>query len=245
MSDTTKEVQTNTEPRQDEVQPNVSEETAKPRQDVSNQAEETMSRSKFEELVAKARREEKDKLYKSMEKTKSELQEAQSQNEAVQKELTETKERLQASEESTMSEMQKVQEALSLLKEQNEMLQKRLDEVAQEADLKVKRSELNSYKKERIEQEGLMLSELIDGASQEEIDSAIQAVKTREDLLRKSLEEKVRKELSAELPRPLSVDSQESSVAPASDRYRLSKLNPNDYQTMRQQLMQKALESFK
>lgn len=125
------------------------------------------------------------------------------------------------------------------------MLQKRLDEVAQEADLKVKRSELNSYKKQRIEQEGLMLSELIDGASQEEIDSAIKAVKTREEALRKSLEEQVRKELSAELPRPLSVDSQESSVAPASDRYRLSKLNPNDYNTMRQQLMQKAMESIK
>jgi hypothetical protein len=90
-----------------------------------------------------------------------------------------------------------------------------------------------------------MLSELIDGASQEEIDSAIKVVKDREDSIRKALEEKVRQELSADLPKPLSVDSQQSSAAPASDRYRLSKLNSNDYQSIRQQMMQKAMESIK
>lgn len=245
MSDMTKEVQTEIEPKQDEVQPNVSEQTAELSKEVTQIEEETISKSKFEELVAKARREEKEKLYKSMEKAKSDLKDAQSQNEAMRKELTEKNERLEASKETTMSEMQKVQEALASLKAQNELLQQRLEQVAQEADLKVKQSELNSYKKQRIEQEGLMLSELINGGSQEEIDSAIKTVKDREELIRRTLEEQVRKELSAELPRPLSVDSNSANVAPASDRYRISKLNPNDYQSIRQQMMQKAMEAIK
>ena len=246
MSDTTKEALNNAEPSQDAVQPNVSETSEPTPAPTETKADEEMiSKAKFDELVTKARQEEKQKLYKAMEKAKADAEALEAQKKAVHDQLNEAQERLKQTEETQMSEMNSIKETLEALKAQNEMLQKRLDEVAVEADSKVKQSELNAYKKQRLEQENIMLTELVAGSSVEEIEAAIKAVKDREDNMRKSLEEKVRAELSKDLPRPISTDTDTSSVAPMSDRYKMSKLNPSDYQSMRQQMMQKALESMR
>jgi len=245
MSDMAKEVPTTTEVTEGSTQTEVSENTQQAEPTAPPSTEDSISKKKFEELVAKARREEKDKLYQRIEKSKAELEQAEAQREAAQKELAETKDRLKATEEARMSKTTEVEEAIKALREQNETLQKRLDEVAKDAESKVKESELRAYRKERLEREGLMLSELVDGASQEEIDEAINVVKAREEAIRKAVEDQVRAEMKRDLPRPLSVDADSSSVAPAKDRYSISKLKDTDYQTMRQQLMTKALESIR
>lgn len=248
MSDTTKEVPTTTEasdaPNQNEVSTQETQPASEPSTAPAHD-DDKISKQKFEELVAKARREEKEKLYQRIEKSKSDVEAAEAQKEAAQKELAEMKDRLKAEEEAKMSKNTEVEEAIKALREQNEALQRRLDEVAQEAESKVKQSELKSYRKERLEKEGLMLSELVDGASQEEIDEAIKVVKAREEAIRKAVEEQVRAEMKRDLPRPVAVDADSSSIAPAKDRYSISKLKDADYQSMRQQLMNKALESIR
>lgn len=247
MSDMTKEVPTTPELNNGDDQPNVSATTqqTEPTPPAPSDSDDIITKQKFEELVAKARREEKDKLYQRIEKSKTDLEQAEKQREAAQKELAETKDRLKAIEEAKMSKSTEVEEAIKALREQNEALQKRLDEVALEAESKVKESELKTYRKERLEQEGLMLSELVAGASQQEIDDAIKVVKAREEAIRKAVEEQVRAEMKRDLPRPISVDSDSSSIAPSKDRYSISKLKSSEYETMRQQLMTKALESMR
>lgn len=248
MSDTTT---TSTPPQvnQGEVQPTtapsaqasspVSSEPTTPAPQVD-----VYTREQLNEMLSKARKEEKEKLYKALEKVKSEHEASQAERDRVNSELQTATERLKALEGHQMSDMAKFTEQLEALRKQNEELQTRLNSVVTDAEKKIKQSELNAYKAKRLEQEGILMPELVNGSSADELEASIKAVKERQEAIRKEAEERVRKELSANLPRPVG-PSGESATAPAANRYEMSKMKPAEYDAMRKKLLAQAMDSIR
>jgi len=205
---------------------------------------EVFTKEQIAEMLTKARKEEKDKLYKALEKVKSESDAAQAERDRVNSELHTATERLKALEGHQMSDMQKFTEQLEALRKQNEELKARISSVVTDAESKIKQSELSAYRKQRLEAEGILMHELVNGSSQEEIDVSIKAVKERQEVIRKETEERVRKELAASLPRPIG-PSPDSTVAPAANRYEMSKMKPSEYEAMRKKLLSQAMDSIR
>ena len=206
--------------------------------------QEAYTKEQINEMLSKARKEEKEKLYKSLEKSKAESEALQAERDRVSSELQTATERLKALEVNQMSDMQKFTEQLEALRKQNEELQARMNSVVTDAESKIKQSELNAYKKQRLEQEGILMPELVSGTSTEELETSIKAVKERQEAIRKEAEERVRKELSASLPRPVG-PSAESANVPAANRYEMSKMKPSDYDAMRKKLLAQAMETIR
>lgn len=240
MSDTTNTTPANTEESQANAQ--------QPQADVSPKAEkpseERFTKDQLQELLTKARQEEKAKLYKSIEKTKAEAEKTQAERDKVLEELNQAKERLQTLQDSNMSDIEKVNKQIELLAQQNELLKQQMEAVSKQAEERVRVSEVSAYKQKKIESSGLLFPEMVSGNTPEEIDASIEMLKQREESVRSTLEDKLRAEQAVNVPRPMSPDGATQSVA-VNDRYQLSKLKRDEYQAMRQKLMAQALNSVR
>jgi len=195
-------------------------------------------------LLNKVRREEKDKLYKSIEKTKAESQALQTERDKVLEDLKLAKDQLSTLQDSNMSDIEKVNKQIELLAEQNELLKKQLESVSQQAEARVRESEVKSYRQKRIENSGLLFPEMVTGSSPEEIDASIELLLEREKSVRSQLEDKLRSERAQDVPRPMSPEVSQPNVASA-DRYRVSKMSRDEYSAYRQKLMAQALDSVR
>lgn len=241
MSDTTTTTPANTEESQVTTPPTQSAES---KVEDKQPSEEVYTKSQLDEMLNKARKEEKDKLYKSLEKTKKEAQELQSERDKVLDDLKLTREQLSTLKDSNMSDIEKVNKQIELLAEQNELLKKQLENVSHQAEERVRMSEVNSYKAKKIEQSGLLFPEMVVGNTPEEIDASISMLKEREKSVRQQLEDQLRSEKAQDVPRPMSPNVNQSEVASA-DRYRVSKMSRDEYQAYRQKLMAQAMDSVR
>lgn len=243
MSDMTETTPTTTEQSQvTEQQPNAESEP-KPKAESASKGD-VLSKQEVEVMLTKARQDEKQKLYKSLEKAKQESAEIQAERDKVFEDLNSAKAQLKTLEDSNMSDIEKVTQQVKLLMEQNDQLKAQMDQVSKLAEVKVRESELKTYKQKRVEESGLMFPEMVVGDSPEDIDASIHAIKERESSLRSQLEDKLRAELAVNVPRPMSPNSNPNTVA-ASDRYSIAKMSSSDYQAMRKKLMAQALDSVR
>lgn len=240
MSDTTNTTPTNTE----ESQANAQQPQADVSPKVEKPSEESFTKDQLQELLTKARQEEKAKLYKSLEKTKADAEKTQAERDKVLEELNQAKERLQTLQDSNMSDIEKVNKQIELLAQQNELLKQQMESVSKQAEERVRVSEVSAYKQKKIESSGLLFPEMVSGNTPEEIDASIEMLKQREESVRSTLEDKLRAEQAVNVPRPMSPDGATQSVA-VTDRYQLSKLKRDEYQAMRQKLMAQALNSVR
>ena len=240
MSDTTNTTPANTE----ESQATNPTPTTDSKDVESKPSEEVYTKSQLDELLNKVRREEKDKLYKSIEKTKAESQALQTERDKVLEDLKLAKDQLSTLQDSNMSDIEKVNKQIELLAEQNELLKKQLESVSQQAEARVRESEVKSYRQKRIENSGLLFPEMVTGSSPEEIDASIELLLEREKSVRSQLEDKLRSERAQDVPRPMSPEMSQPNVASA-DRYRVSKMSRDEYSAYRQKLMAQALDSVR
>lgn len=246
MSDTTEPMPMNTESSQvTEQQPTTDVKSSEPQTSAEpTSTEETLTKAQVQEMLTKARQDEKQKLYKSLEKAKKEASEVQAERDKVLEDLNQTKAQLQTLEDSNMSDIEKVSQQVKLLMGQNEALRAQMEQVSKVAETRVRESELKSYRQKRVEESGLMFPEMVSGQSPEEIDASITALREREEVVRTQLEDKLRSELAVNVPRPMSPNASANSVS-AADRYSMSKMSPQDYKAMRQKLMAQALDSVR
>ena len=242
MSDTTITTPANTEESQ--VTTPTTQNAEESKVEAKQPSEDVYTKSQLEEMLKKARKEEKDKLYKSLEKTKKEAEELQSERDKVLDDLKLTREQLSTLKDSNMSDIDKVNKQIELLAEQNELLKKQLETVSHQAEERVRLSEVKSYKQKKIEQSGLLFPEMVVGNTPEEIDASISMLKEREKSVRQQLEDQLRSERAQDVPRPMSPEVTQSSTASA-DRYRVSKMSRDEYQAYRQKLMAQAMDSVR
>ena len=241
MSDTTNKNENTTD--QSEVKSQESSEVIAQEPEQAK-TDDLFTKSQVDEMLKKVRKEEKDKLYSSLDKKKKESEELLKEKEQVLKELNSTKEKLELIEDSKMSDIEKLQLQIQQVIDQNKALQEKITTVELSAEKKILESELKAYTSKRIQEEGILMPELIVGSDKEGIELAIQQAKERENSIRQTLEDRLRSEMAANIPKPISPSSEKTSVA-TSDRYSISKKSGQDYQAVRQQLMAKALETMR
>ena len=239
MSDTPEKTELNKDPSEVKSQESSTAVNAQ-----QQSAEDIYTKSQVDDMLNKIRKEEKDKLYASMEKRKQESEDLAKQKEQVLEELNSTKKKLEEIEDSKLSDMERLQKQIQQVIDQNSALQEKIKTVETQAERRIRESELNSYRSKRIQEEGILMPELVIGSDKEELDKAIQLAKQRESSIRESLEDQLRKEMAVNVPKPISPSGEKTTVASA-DRYSMSKKSPQDYQAVRQQLMAKALESMR
>ena len=196
-------------------------------------------------MLTKARQEEKDKLYKSLEKTKAESQNLQAERDKVLNDLKLAEKKLTTLQDSNMSDIEKVNKQIELLAEQNNLLKSQLEQVSQQAEARVRESEVKSYRQKQIEQSGLLFPEMVKGSTPEEIDASIAMLKEREQSVRQQVEDRLRSEKAQDVPRPMSPYGEQSQLNATADRYRISKMSRDEYQAYRQKLMAQAMDSVR
>jgi hypothetical protein len=246
MSDMTTTTPANTESSQASAQqPPQADEAPQAEAKVETPVEETFTKAQLQEMLTKARQEEKDKLYKSIEKTKTESQNLQAERDKVLNDLKLAEKKLTTLQDSNMSDIEKVNKQIELLAEQNNLLKSQLEQVSQQAEARVRESEVKSYRQKQIEQSGLLFPEMVKGSTPEEIDASIAMLKEREQSVRQQVEDRLRSEKAQDVPRPMSPYGEQSQLNATADRYRISKMSRDEYQAYRQKLMAQAMDSVR
>lgn len=246
MSDMTTTTPANTESSQASAQqPPQADEAPQAEAKVETPVEETFTKAQLQEMLTKARQEEKDKLYKSIEKTKTESQNLQAERDKVLNDLKLAEKKLTTLQDSNMSDIEKVNKQIELLAEQNNLLKSQLEQVSQQAEARVRESEVKSYRQKQIEQSGLLFPEMVKGSTPEEIDAFIAMLKEREQSVRQQVEDRLWSEKAQDVPRPMSPYGEQSQLNATADRYRISKMSRDEYQAYRQKLMAQAMDSVR
>lgn len=195
------------------------------------------------DMIEKARKQEKDKLYNKM-------KELEDKNKMFEDFLNQEKQKaeqyaqqLQRQKEQQMSEEERIKQTVSKLVEQNDYLSKQLEEVAKTSQERLRQSELKAYKAQALAKNNVLIPELVSGNSVDEIDNAIRLAKEKEQLLLKQAEERVRAEVVATLPKPsqsASVPEQVSNMIDPRKKYEIANLKPEEFAKYKAELLQKA-----
>jgi DNA repair exonuclease SbcCD ATPase subunit len=162
----------------------------------------------YEDLIAKARKEEKEKQYKSLEKLKGQVNTLTEQHNNdllkiadLEKQLQEAKEKLTTAGSGDSEEVKTLKETVKTLTADKEALDKKVKDL--EANKPVSREEVEAevraeleaeyevktYKAEKMAElkDDILVPELVFGNTKEEIDSSIQSALERSEAIRKSL----------------------------------------------------------
>jgi hypothetical protein len=195
------------------------------------------------DMIEKARKQEKDKLYNKM-------KELEDKNKMFEDFLNQEKQKaeqyaqqLQRQKEQQMSEEERIKQTVSKLVEQNDYLSKQLEEVAKTSQERLRQSELKAYKAQALAKNNVLIPELVSGNSVDEIDNAIKFAKEKEQQLLKQAEERVRAEVVATLPKPsqsASVPEQVSNMIDPRKKYEIANLKPEEFAKYKAELLQKA-----
>jgi len=199
-----------------------------PTNTTGNGAQESFSKEQLEAAIEKARKEEKEKLYKNLEEAKktaaekeqaaktaaeekAKLEEKQKSFESEQKKLAEEKAALQkqvddlkvkageATETEAVKKQMAVLEAeVKAAKEREVTLKKQIDAVADAGAQRVAEAELARYREQKIRESGIKLTELVTGKNAQEIDASIAAAQGREKEIREAAEKATEEKLRKE-----------------------------------------------
>lgn len=194
----------------------------------------------------KARSDEKSKLYPQIETAKAAATEATEKSEALEQELAKTQKQLSDLRAGNSDAMASVNAQIEALEAKNKKTEQAMENLATEAALRVRSSELATYRQTKISAAGLAnFAELVSGDTEEAIDTSVAAAKVKEDKAKEDALAAARKELGAAVPTPLAASTGGSGNPPvvnANDRDRIARLKGPEYQAARAELMQKAKE---
>jgi len=212
----------------------------------------TITRQDLFAAVEKARQQEKDKLYSrlesldsSREELNNRLEESSEMLRSLMQERDDANKQLQEKALEELSAEEKVALRLKALEEKEASLQAQLEQVATEAAKRVRDSELKLYRANRLAQEGLTLTELVSGSSEQEIDDSIKRAREREDIIFAKARESVKAEMSQNLPKPSAPAPVEQSASAAQlvdprKKYELANLSPQDFNKLKAELLERA-----
>lgn len=144
------------------------------------------------------------KRLQELEKTNTEKL---AQIEKDKKELEEYKKKIELERNQNLSSEEKHELRFKELEESNKRLLEQLELTTKESAERIRKSELAAFREKRIAQEGVHLTELVTGDTQEEIEASIAQCKQREAALFAEIERRAKEEafkaIGQNIPQPL------------------------------------------
>ena len=230
-------------------------EVATPEVMPSSETTENFTKDDLIEAVEKARQQEKDKLYsrlsdmdkKSQEYSKS-LEETNSLLKGLVAERDEAKAELDKKAQDELTVEERVAQRLQALEAKEADMQRQLEQVAEQAALRVRASELKLFRANAIADSSLTLTELVRGDTEDEITESIKLAKAREDQIFKKAKEQARNELSQNLPKPAPTPAvqftQDQQLIDPRKKFEMANLSNAEFQKLKTELLAKAREAY-
>jgi hypothetical protein len=198
--------------------------------------------------IEKARKQEKDKLYAKMKELEDKNKLFEDFLNKEKQKAEEYAQQLERQKQMQMSEEERIKQTVSKLVEQNDTLSKQLEEVARNAQEKLRESELRAYKAQALAKSNVLIPELVSGNSVEEIDQAIRFAKEKEQQILKQAEERVRQEVVSTLPKPSQSatipDNTSAVLIDPRKKYEIANMKSEDFAKYKADLLQKARSGF-
>jgi len=203
------------------------------------------SQEEVQALLEKARTDEKKKVYPELDKLKKAKEQSSKQIQALESQLSTRQSEIDDIRSGKTAEIDSISRELAELREQNKRLEQTIDNVANAAAERVRVSELNSFREQKLREAGLKhLAPFVVGESEEEILQSIEQNKEREAKILETAKLEARTELSATLPRPLAPDGSQGrsyEVVSPKDRQAIARKKPEEYRKIRDQLLKQAM----
>lgn len=183
------------------------------------------------ELVQNARKQEKDKLYKTLEQREKEAKELQEQ-------LQQAMEALKKYEEQNLTAEEKVQRELEKLRKEHDELVQALQREKEEAERKARKAELERYKAEKLREAGNeIIPELVGGDSEEEIDASIERAKAKYQEIAQQFEAKLKQTQTAQIKDAFhSTNPAGGNIKPLTAE-EIRRMSPEEYAKHREQIL--------
>lgn len=195
--------------------------------------------------LEKARSDEKKKVYDRLEKVQSEKDKLAKKVEESENQIKELQEKVDALNKGDLTEKEAITGELKKLRETLKKQEAAMESLADDAAKQIQRVKLDAYREKRLAQEGVQLTELVVGNTEEEIDSAIEKAKQKEGQIRADATAKANADRAAgaSVPRPVSPSPAATpKVTPveevrANPQARREVLKGSDYRQTRQALL--------
>ncbi len=209
------------------------------------QASSSQAGDQMATLLAKARREEKDKLYPEIERLKAKLEEERVAREQRTKELEERQKELEELRAGKQTELASVNRELQEQRDRTAKLEEVIQEVASDAASKIEASELASFREKSIREAGIIhLADTVSGTSRDDIEASVKQAKAREESIMEKAREEARAEMSKQLPQPISPEGSSGMSNPRvirpQDKTNLAKLPREEWTKRRDELLAQA-----
>jgi hypothetical protein len=155
-------------------------------------------------LVEKARKEEKDKVYSTIEQLKVTKTEGEAKAAELTEKLKAAQEEAEGLRTGKLQEIDSVNRELRELRETNKKLEKAIELVASESVARLEQAKLETFREKEIRKAGIKsLAKYVSGTDQDEILASIKQIKAEEEAIYESARKDVRKEITSELPTPI------------------------------------------
>jgi hypothetical protein len=192
-------------------------------------------------LLEKARSDEKSKVFGKLEEQKAAKAKSDELVRELEGKLKSTQTDLDSIRQGKASELESVAKELKELRENNEKLQKAIEETATNAASQIREFEIKAYRERRIRESGVKLDKLVVGKSEQEIDAAIEEARKMESQLLEDYKKELQKMTVSNLPGPLAPNGAEGRgpalTLNSQTREAIASLKGEEYDKRRAQLM--------
>ncbi len=206
---------------------------------------ETITKADLENLLNKARTQEKSKQHDQLKKRKAELDDLRKQLAEKETSQAELAAKLEDIQNKDLTDSERALKRLEEVEASNKKLQQQLEIVASEAASKLEKAELARYRERVLRESGIQLTELVSGDTKEEINESLENAKARElvifEAAKAKAEKELRKQQGANVPKPISpVPQPGAGDLAVSERREVAKMKSADYQKIRAKLIAEA-----
>lgn len=184
------------------------------------------------ELIESARKQEKDKLYKTLEQREREAKELEAKLKEANKAIEEFQQQNLTFEERIQLEIQKV-------KEEQQALVEQLRREKEEAEKQARQKHLEAYKAAKLREAGEeIIPELVGGNSEEEIDRSIELAKAKYQEIAQKFAAQAKQQQQQEFKQTFSTKAPSSSQIQPLTAEEIRRMTPEEYAKNRERILE-------
>ncbi len=209
--------------------------------DKDKDKDERIAKADHEAALARARQQEKDKLYPDLEKARKASEEATAALEAANVERAALEAKIKAAEDEKLSESEKLTKRLEEQKAEIASLTDTVNATATAAEQNLAKYRVDMYRERKLRSAGLtVLADTVTGATEAEVDVQIASAAAKEKALIDKGAAAHRKELGDNVPGPVGyANSGNHSLIDGKSREEIAKMPPDEYKKFRQVRLQR------
>ena len=191
-----------------------------------------MQLAPVKELIQTARKQEKDKLYKTLEQKENEAKE-------FQEKLTAAQETLKQYESENLSFEEKMQLELEKVKQEQQALVQALQAEKEQAEAEARKNRLEAYKAEKLRLAGdELILELVGGETEEAIDQSIERAKAKYQEIASKFLTQAKTKQQEEVKQAFSPTAPSSTNVQPITREEINRMSAEEYAKNRDRIME-------